>query len=171
MTGNCSKQIGIFLDYAKKYGVRLIASPSTSQIMDDWKNLKRLLTKSEIIFLNRNEAIEMAVREKEKGASIESLTKFLHKLGPKIVCITDGVKGANCSDGKKIYHAPIQKVKTVEMTGAGDAFAAGFLGFYLKGSDIKTSLNAGIINSASVVQYIGTTKGLLTKKGILSKMK
>lgn len=172
LTGNCAKQIGIFLDYAEKYGAHLIASPSTSQIMDDWKNLKRLLAKSEIIFLNRNEAIEMAVREKESGASIESLTKFLHKLGPKIVCITDGVKGANCSDGKKIYHAPIQKVKTVEMTGAGDAFVAGFLGFYLnKGSDLKTSLRAGIINSASVVQYIGTTKGLLTRKEILSKMK
>jgi pseudouridine kinase len=171
LTGNCSKQIGIFLDYAKKYSVRLIASPGTSQIIDDWKNLKRLLEKSEIIFLNRNEAIEIAVREKESGTSIKSLTKFLHKLGPKIVCITDGIHGANCSDGKKIYYAPIKKVKTVEMTGAGDAFAAGFLGFFLKGSDLKTSLRAGIINSASVVRHVGTTKGLLTKKDILSKMK
>ena len=53
--------------------------------------------------------------------------------------------------------------------GAGDAFASGFLGFYLKGGNLKASLRAGIVNSASVVQYIGTTKGLLTRKDISGK--
>jgi len=62
-------------------------------------------------------------------------------------------------------------VKTVDCTGAGDAFASGFLGVYLKNSDITTSLRTGIINSANVVQYIGTTKGLLTRKDIFPKSK
>ena len=45
------------------------------------------------------------------------------------------------------------------------------LGFYLKGKNLRASLKAGIINSASVVKYIGTTKGLLTRNVILSKIK
>ena len=171
LTGNCRKQVSSMVAYGKKHGARLVTSPSTSQIRNDYENLKRLLAATEIVFLNRNEAIEIAFNEKEKDTSIKSLKKLLHKLGPKIVCITDGTKGASCSDGKKIYLSPIKKVKTVDVTGAGDAFAAGFLGFFLKGKSLKDSLKAGIINSASVVQYIGTTKGLLTKKQILSQLK
>jgi sugar/nucleoside kinase (ribokinase family) len=85
-------------------------------------------------------------------------------MGPKIVCLTDGKKGAYASDGQKIFYSPIKKVKTVDVTGAGDAFASGFLGFYLKGASLKKSLKMGILNSASVVRYIGTTRGLLADK-------
>lgn len=166
LTGNWSREAGEILAYIKKSNAKLILAPSTSMIRDGYKNLKKLLPQSEIIFLNRNEATEIAFNEKKKTSNVKNLIGIFHKLGPKIVCVTDGTKGAHCSDGQKIYFSPIKKVKTVDVTGAGDAFASGFLGFYLKGSDIKTSLRAGIINSASVVQYIGTTKGLLTRKEI-----
>ena len=54
-------------------------------------------------------------------------------------------------------------MKTVDATGAGDAFASGFLGLYLKGASIEKSLKMGIRNSANVVRFVGTTKGLLKK--------
>lgn len=175
LTGNWSKQANQILKYAAKNKISLILLPSTSQIRDDFADLKKLLKIAKILILNRNEALEIVSKSKDKFAKnnyvFNYVIKYLHSLGPEIVCVTDGTKGARCSDGKKTYFSPIKKVKTVDVTGAGDAFASGFLGFYLKGSDIKTSLHAGIINSASVVQYIGTTKGLLTKKEILFKMK
>jgi sugar/nucleoside kinase (ribokinase family) len=166
LTGNCAKQIKIISDYAQKHQTRIIASPSTSQIRNDYRNLKKLLAKCEIIFLNRNEAIEIAFHEMEKNTSIKTLSKLLLGLGPKFVIITDGLQGANCFDGKKIYHVPIKKVKTVDVTGAGDAFAAGYLGYYLKGHAIQKCLEAGILNSASVVKFIGATKGLMSKNEI-----
>lgn len=166
LTGNWNREAGEILSYIKKNNTKLILAPSTSMIRDGYKNLKKLLSQSEIIFLNRNEATEIAFNEKKKTSNVNSLIGLLHKLGPKIICITDGTKGAHCSDSKKVYFSPIKKVKTVDVTGAGDAFASGFLGFYLKGDSIKESLKAGIINSASVVQYIGTTEGLLVKKDI-----
>ena len=169
LTGKWTKQAGQILNYAAKNKTGLILLPSTSQIRDDFPDLKKLLKTAKILILNKNEALEIASKTKIKANSIKDLFKLLHKLGPEVACITDGTKGAYCSDSKKIYHAPIKKVKTIDVTGAGDAFASGFLGLYLKGSDIKTSLRAGIVNSASVVQYIGTTKGLLTKKEIEKK--
>ncbi|MFA6193601.1 MAG: carbohydrate kinase family protein [Parcubacteria group bacterium] len=171
LTGKWTKQANQILNYISKSKASLILLPSTSQIRDDFPNLKRLSKVAKILILNRNEALEIASKLKNKAEDIKDLFKFLHNLGPEIVCVTDGTKGAYCSDSKKVYYSPIKKVKTVDATGAGDAFASGFLGFYLKGGDIKNSLRAGIVNSASVVQYIGTTKGLLTKKEILSKMK
>jgi sugar/nucleoside kinase (ribokinase family) len=171
LKGRIKEQTEIILSYLKKNKSKLIASPSTSQIRDDFSDLKRLLKIAKILILNRNEALEIASKLKNKAESIKDLFKLLHNLGPEIICITDSTKGAYCSDGKKIYHAPIKKVKTTDVTGAGDAFASGFLGFFLKGASIERSLEAGIINSANIVKYIGTTKGLLEKKEILSKIK
>lgn len=181
LTGKWIKQAGQILNYAAKNKTGLILLPSTSQIRDDFPDLKKLLKTAKILILNKNEALEIASKIKTKENSIKDLFRLLHKLGPKIICVTDGTKGAWVSDGKNILHAPIQKVKTVDVTGAGDAFAAGFLGIYLKypshyqgeggGEVLKKALEAGIINSASVVKHVGTTKGLLTKKDILAKIK
>ncbi len=163
LTGNWSRQANEILAYKKKNKAKLIVAPSTSMIRDGFSNLRKLLKNTEILFLNKNEAIEIAVNDKVETSNVNNLIKFLHRLGPKIVCLTDGMKGAWASDGKNIFHSPIKKVKTIDVTGAGDAFAAGFLGVYIREKDIQKSLKMGISNSASVVRHIGTTKGLLKK--------
>lgn len=169
LTGKWTKQAGQIVNYVKKNHCGLIVLPSTSQIRDDFDDLKKILKISKIFILNENEALETAAKAKVKTKNPKDLLKFLHKLGPEVVCVTCGTKGAWCSDGKTVLYSPIKKVKTVDVTGAGDAFASGFLGIYLKRGDLKTALRAGILNSASVVQYIGTTKGLLTRKELLKK--
>lgn len=171
LTGKWTKQADQIVKYVKKNKTGLILLPSTSQIRDDFADFKRLLKMAKILILNRNEALELMTKSGKKAGNINYVINYLHELGPEIVCITDGTGGAWASDGKILLHEPIKKVKAVDCTGAGDAFAAGFLGFYLKGGDLKTSLRAGIINSASVVQSIGTTRGLLMKKDILSSKK
>lgn len=167
LTGNWSKEAGDILAYAKREKAKLILAPSTSMIREGYNNLKNLLENAEIIFLNWNEAIEIVSKSKigtlKKKYLLKYVFKYLHSLGPKIVCLTEGRKGAWVSDGEKTFHSPIQKVKTVDATGAGDAFAAGFLGIYLKGGSIEKSLKMGIRNGANVVRFVGTTKGLLGK--------
>jgi sugar/nucleoside kinase (ribokinase family) len=169
LTGKWGKQADRIVKYVTKNNVGLILLPSTSQIRDDFPDLKKLLKIAKILILNKNEALEVASKAKSKNINIKSLFALLHQLGPEIVCITDGTSGAWASEGKNILHSPIKKVKTIDVTGAGDAFAAGFLGFFLKRKSIKESLRAGILNSASVVRHIGTTKGLLTKKELTRK--
>jgi len=175
LTGKWSRQADQIVKYVKKNKTGLILLPSTSQIRDDFADLKKLLKVTKILILNKNEALEAvsvmkAKIPKNNNYVFDYVMKHLHALGPEIVCITDGAKGAWASDGKTVIHSAIIKVKAVDCTGAGDAFAAGFLGFYLKGASLKESLRAGIINSASVVQYIGTTKGLLKKGDIVKKL-
>ena len=167
LTGNWSGQANEILAYIKKNNAKLIVAPSTSMIRDGYKNLIRILKNAEIIFLNRNEAVEIMSKltdgSPENNYSVKYVFKYLHGFGPKIICLTDGRKGAYCSDGQKIFYSPIKKVKTVDVTGAGDAFASGFLGMYIRGASIEKSLKMGILNSANVVRYVGTTKGLLAK--------
>lgn len=162
-TGNWSREARMILSYAEKQEIKLVVAPSTSMIRDGFENLKKLLLRSEVVLLNRNEAIEVAFNEHMKVSDIKNLLKILHKLGPKIVCVTDGVRGAYCSDGNRVYYSAIKKVRAVDTTGAGDAFASGFLGSYIPGKSIDKCLRMGILNSASVVKYVGTTKGLLSK--------
>ena len=130
-----------------------------------------MLKWSKIILLNYNEALEIAAKLKLPAKDIKDLVKILHKLGPKVVCLTDGINGAYASNNSGILHCPASKVKVIDTTGAGDAFMSGFLGFFLKNKSLGESLRAGIANSASVVRYTGTTKGLLTQKEILKKIK
>ena len=126
-------------------------------------SLKKMLNQAKILILNKNEAMEIACKEKKSVGKISDLFKMLHKLGPHVVCVTDGKNGAFASNGDKILHAPIKKVRTVDASGEGDAFASGFLGTYFKKRDVAKSLHMGIANGANVVKYIGTTRGLLKK--------
>ena len=46
-------------------------------------------------------------------------------------------------------------------TGAGDAFGAGCVAALIKGKSFEEALLWGTVNSASVIGYVGSTKGLL----------
>ena len=98
------------------------------------------------------------------------LFKGLHKLGPKIVAITDGPDGAYASDGKNQYYMPIypDPAPPFERTGAGDSFATGFMSALIYGKSVEEALLWAPINAMSVVQYTGAQEGLLTKKELLS---
>jgi len=50
---------------------------------------------------------------------------------------------------------PAPKVEVVDTTGAGDAFAAGFLSAELRGEALETALAAGIKAGAVAVTQIG----------------
>lgn len=88
-------------------------------------------------------------------------------LGPvKFDCIriiTDGTKGAHAYWNGRHYFAKTSGVKSVNRTGAGDAFGSGFLAAWMKRPDIKSALALGTKNAESVIQKIGAKTGLLKK--------
>lgn len=97
----------------------------------------------------------------------------MQALGPKIVVITDGPKGAYAYDGQNMYQqAPYPDPKPpFERTGAGDAFASTTTAAIGLGKDLPTALQWGAINSMSVVQQVGAQKGLLTREKIEEYLK
>lgn len=142
------------IEYAEKRNIKIAFNPSEYQIKLGKNKLKEILNKTEILILNKEEA-EMLVGKKE-------IFNKIHKLGPKIVCITDSQRGSEASDGVYLYKAIAHKgIKCVESTGAGDAYSAGFVYGIISGKTIKESMELGTLNAESVITKKGAKNGLL----------
>jgi len=74
----------------------------------------------------------------------------------KLVVVTRGEKGAIAIQGEEVVESEIIKnLKILDLTGAGDLFASGFLHGYVNKFSIKESLQEGTKMSAKVIQQIG----------------
>ncbi|MEM3341213.1 MAG: PfkB family carbohydrate kinase [Thermoplasmata archaeon] len=94
---------------------------------------------------------------------MDEILKTLYSMGPKIVVITDGDKGAQAYDGKYRYLIPTYPANVVDTLGAGDSFGSGFVaGLIHSGWDIEFALRLGSVNAASVVEQFGAQPGLLS---------
>jgi ribokinase len=144
-------------------GVHLAFQPGTFQMKAGVKRLKRIYERSSILLLNREEAALVG------GGDIHNMNDLfdkLHELGPQVVVITDGPKGAYASDGmKRVFMPPYPDPKPpFERTGAGDAFSSTFVAAAAKGLSLEDALRWAPINSMSVVQKVGGQAGLVTEK-------
>ncbi|MEX0919504.1 MAG: carbohydrate kinase family protein [Parcubacteria group bacterium] len=149
--------------------VKLAFQPGSKEIPLGQK-LASLYQRTDIYFSNIEEA-EMILGIDTLG--VNELLKRMHALGPKIVVITDGPKGAYAYDGVSTYfQKPYPDPKPpLERTGAGDAFSSTTAVSLALGNDLSTSLKWGAINSMSVVQQIGAQKGLLSRSQIEEYLK
>lgn len=143
--------------------VKLAFQPGTFQMEAGAERLKRIYQRSEVLILNREEAVTVGGGD---HADVHDLINKLHALGPKIVVVTDGPAGAYASDGSNCYAMPLypDPAPPVDRTGAGDAFASTFVAALAKGLSVENALRWGPINSMSVVQKVGAQAGLVTEK-------
>lgn len=156
-------------------GTRIAFNPGKSQLASGLKFLSPFLKETSVLFLNWDEALELALSDKEfrqkyseKPPKKEEVIKLFHEIGVKIVVITLGKKGAIASDSYYLYRSPGASPKAVELTGAGDAFASGFLASWiLEEGNMKKAMGFGMANASEVIMYFGAEKGLLS----LSQMK
>jgi len=141
--------------------VKLALQPGTFQIEFGAKRLHRLYKRTDILLLNREEAVLVGGGDHK---DVNNLIDHLHALGPKIVVITDGHDGAYASDGSVRFKMPPypDPKPPFERTGAGDAFSSTFVAEIIKGNTIEGALQFAPINSMNVVQYVGARKGLLS---------
>lgn len=149
--------------YASKNNIKIAYNPSSYLTKKGPDHIKKILDHTEVLILNDGEARDLVPQG--------DLFAGLHALGPKIVCITLGGKGNKVSDGKSILTALPRKIKIVERTGAGDAFASGFVTGIIKTNDIQTAVKLGSLNAESVIQHAGAKIGLLTWKEISNQLK
>jgi ribokinase len=141
--------------------IKLVFQPGTFQINMGTEKLARIYKSTYLFFCNVEEA--QKILNKPNG-KIKELIAGLHTLGAKLVCITDGPKGAYGSDGTTTWFMPIYPQEPIERTGAGDAFASTVSSALLLGKSFEEALSWGPINSMSVVQEVGAQRGLLTKE-------
>lgn len=142
--------------------VKLAFQPGTFQLKAGVERLKRLYARTEVLVLNREEAVQVTGGDYH---NLHGLFDALHSYGPKIVCITDGPDGAYGSDGSNRFRMPPypDPAPPKERTGAGDAFTSTFVAALIKGNNLEGALQWAPINSMNVVQSVGAQAGLLTE--------
>jgi fructokinase len=112
--------------------------------------LNLVKNKLHITFANEQE-ITSLIEAKNFGEVID-FSKQLNKL----IVITRGEKGAVAISGEEVFESNIQKnLKIIDLTGAGDLFAAGFLHGHINKLSIKESLEKGTEMSSKIIQQIG----------------
>ena len=112
--------------------------------------LELVKNKLDITFANEQEITSLI--EAKKFDEVINFSKQLNKL----LIITRGEKGAIAIQGEMVVESGIkQDLKIVDLTGAGDLFAAGFLHGYVNNLSLKESLEKGTEMSSKVIQQIG----------------
>lgn len=151
------------LKHAKKTGARLCYNPGTYQRLEGAKQMQRVASKTFTTFVNVQEAQNLV---ESKSFKVETLLKKMKALGMHIALITDGPNGSYSYDGTQMWHVGIPNTPIIERTGAGDAFATGFIAQINHGKDLPLAMAMATCNSSSVITKIGPQAGLLTQRGI-----
>ena len=112
--------------------------------------LNLVKNKLDITFANEQEITSLI--EANNFSEVIDFSKQLNKL----IVITRGEKGAVAINGEEIFENNVKKnLKIVDLTGAGDLFAAGFLHGYMNELTTKECLEKGTEMSSRVIQQIG----------------
>jgi len=161
LSGQAHKIIEPLIDFAHKKGIKIAANPvGTSQLGIGLEKLKSLLNKMNILIVNQEEASKITGLD---YSDEKKIFKKLDEMVDGIVVVTKGPKGLTASDGKNLYLAGIPKSGLVDRTGAGDAFASGFVSSWMNKQDIVHAIQLGTANATAVLQEFGATNGLLKK--------
>tara|TARA_Y100001935_G_scaffold221351_1_gene195539 strand:- start:2341 stop:3270 length:930 start_codon:yes stop_codon:yes gene_type:complete len=112
--------------------------------------LELVKTKLDITFANEQEIMSLI-----DAKSFDEVINFSRSLG-KIIVLTRGEKGAVAINKDEVFECGVkQDLKIVDLTGAGDLFAAGFLHGHVNNMSLKESLNKGTEMSSKIIQQIG----------------
>jgi len=106
--------------------------------------------KLDITFANEQEILELI-----DGKNFDDVISFGKKLNKTLV-ITRSDKGSVAIDQGEVTECESQtNLKIVDLTGAGDLFAAGFLHGFINKKSIKESLTKGTQMASKIIQQIG----------------
>jgi sugar/nucleoside kinase (ribokinase family) len=142
--------------------IRLAMNPGKHQLEAKKRDFLLLVKMAEIVIVNKEEAEILA--NVRFPLQMKELYYRLSEFGIKNLIITDAKNGAYTRVGRDIIHQKAIIAKTVEQTGAGDAFGAGFLARYMKDGDIVEALKWGVVNGAKVTEEIGAQNGILDRR-------
>jgi len=123
------------------------------------EDLKEVLKMVDVLVVNDGEARQLAEEY--------SLVKAAHKIlamGPKFLIVKKGEHGALLFNGQEIFCAPALPLEDVfDPTGAGDAFAGGFVGYLastgnLSFENMKTAVVMGSVTASFCCEKLGTER-------------
>lgn len=171
ISGEWKSDVDNILKVAEDKKIKLAFNPREKMLREDVKKIIETIKKCAVVFVNKDEALEIvsAAHDKSSKENLNDsmyLVRQLKEICPGTVVLTDGKNGAWTMESKDIYFAPALELKPVETTGAGDAFASGFLAACVKELPLETALRWGAANSSHSIKFFGAISGLLREKEI-----
>jgi fructokinase len=173
VVGTSFKTMDTLSRIAKRNKIDIFFNPSEYMIVNGGKLMKDIVSATTILSLNKEEA---QLLTKNRSGNTRELLKSLKAFGPSVCIITNGKEGVHAYDGKEFYFRKARRMYAADTTGAGDAFGAGFLGGWLLNDKLQQekrmdlSLKMGLLNSESVISFVGAKKGLLHRKNMIEQL-
>jgi ribokinase len=142
--------------YAKSKDIKIAMIPGKDELQEK-ERIQKLIPQVEILVANKEELAMIF-----SGDTLEELVRDANKVVHYVVG-TDGSKGAVATDRWHIVNAGMyENVEVIDRTGAGDAFASGFVAMIAAGESLEKAITLASANSTSVVTKIGAKAGILS---------
>ncbi len=125
--------------------------------MEDYRErtdlMREIVSHVDVLFPNEREALTIT-----KAWTIKEAAERLHEWGAGLVVITRGERGVLVYDGnfREFPALPISPSEIIDPTGAGDAFAGGFLAGLSKGLGIEECVSLGLLRAREVLKKWGS---------------
>ena len=150
------KRLAELIRTAAGRGAQIALNPSSKDLQAAG-SLLAVADRLRLLIANRDE-----MRQLWPGQRSDELAAAAGEQIPTVV-VTDGPRGSVVADKGQLYRAGLWQPETtvVDRTGAGDAFAGGFLAGLILNQPLETCLTWAAANSTAVIGQIGTQAGIL----------
>jgi len=151
---------------AYESGLKVAIDLSSFNIVEqNLEFLKKLVANYvDIVFANEEEALAFTGFEPEKA--LDSISGLC-----EIAIVKTGKKGSMIKKGKEVYHIFPVPTQSVDTTGAGDSYAAGFLYGYVNGLNLQQCGDIASLVSSKAVETMGARIPESTWPGLLEKVR
>ena len=137
-------------------------NPGSRELKGSRDEILKILEYVDYLVINVEEACIILDPALDRSQiEVTDILDMLVQKGADNVVLTDGLNGSFALIDDQFHKVPAHKVEVVEKTGAGDAFASGFISGIMHGASALDSLRRGAVNGASVITKIGAQNGLL----------
>ena len=155
---NRAKEQGALISYDLNYRSKLWSKDLAKSVY-----LSVILDYADIVSLNDEEQEVLDLHGVPENAAMSLL-----KLGPKIVALRCGIRGAVIATEEKVVKGKAKRVEVADTVGAGDSFTASLLCCFLEACDIDNTLEFALSAAALTCTQIGSTQGQPSKEQVLN---
>jgi 2-dehydro-3-deoxygluconokinase len=158
----CKSIVELFL-LARNNGVLTFLDPSENPDEQDIEVLRPILQHTSIFLPGHAEALAVTGEN-----DIVRATSQLLEYGPEIIAVKLGKEGCLVASKTELCYSPGFQVREKDLTGAGDAFAAGFLTGILEGWSLRASAEFGNAYAACNIRSLGPRAGMVSRHELLA---
>lgn len=190
LSGSSAKVLPQISELAKKAGAFFSSNPGIRQITKLPNSVLGAAKNMMLISINEVEAAalipclstldgkldwqepqpnEPIIHSSGGDISLKQFCQVLYAHGPRYILITCGSDGAYLFDGTHLHHQPVIPAKVAGTAGAGDSFVSTLCWALKSNHTSKDALLLSAHNASSVVSFVNTTDGLLSRDELLMR--